>query len=55
MILDKIWTFYVCLCLDIYGLEILFDDHQVKIQALLYYKKWILHRSHIGFFKVVNP
>ena len=53
MILDKKWKFF-CLFLDIKGLEILFDDHQVKTQALLDYKNMDFTQMSYWLFKVVN-
>ena len=53
MILDKKWNFF-CLFLDIKGLEILFDDHQVKTQALLDYKNMDFTQMSYWLFKVVN-
>ena len=37
--------------LDNRGLEIMFDDHLVREQAILDYKNMILHSRHGGFFK----
>ena len=35
MSLVRNWKFYICLSLDISGLEIMSDDHLVKNQALV--------------------
>ena len=38
------------------SLEIMSHDHLVRKQALLDYKKWILHSSNIWiFFRRINP
>ena len=39
MILVKKWKFYLCTFFGQMGLEILFNDHWGRKQALLYYKK----------------
>ena len=39
MSLIQNWKFFICLFLDILGLEIMSDDHLVKKQALLDDKK----------------
>ena len=39
MSLVRNWKFYICLFLDILGLEIMSDDHLVKNQALVDDKK----------------
>ena len=49
MILVKTWKSLLGLFLDKMGLEIMFDDHLVRKQALLDYKKPILSSGHIGF------
>ena len=40
MILDKHWKFPLCLFLDKMGHELIFDDHVVRKQAILHYKKY---------------
>ena len=53
MILGKNGKFSVSfffLVLNKKSLEIMSHDHLVRKQALLDYKKWILHSSNIGFF-----
>ena len=35
MSLIQTWKFFICLLLNMLGLEIMFDDHLVKKQALL--------------------
>ena len=56
MILLKTWKLLLGLVSDKMGLEIKFDDHQVRKHPFLGYKKLILSSGHIGvFFKGVNP
>ena len=52
MILHKIWKFPLCFCFvfNKISLEIMSHDHLVGKQALLDYKKWILHNCNIGIF-----
>ena len=55
MILGKNGKFSVSfffLVLNKKSLEIMSHDHLVRKQALLDYKKWILHSSNIGIFSV---
>ena len=58
MSLIQTWKFFICLLLNMLGLEIMFDDHLVKKQALLddEKKKTILNSRHIEIFlKGVSP
>ena len=48
MILVKTGKSLLGLFLDKKGLEIMFDDHLLRKQALLEYKKPILSSGHIG-------
>ena len=51
----KFTFFFFFLVLNENSLEIMSHDHLVRKQALLDYKKWILHSSNIGiFFRGVN-
>ena len=50
MSLVRNWKFFLCLFLDILGLETVSDDHLVKNQALLDYKKSFLNSQHIDIF-----
>ena len=52
MILQKNWKFPLCFCFvfNKISLEIMSHDHLVRKQALLDYKKWILHSCNIGIF-----
>ena len=55
MSLVRNWKFYICLFLDILGLEIMSDDHLVKNQALVnnLKKKSILNSRHIDIFSTL--
>ena len=57
MSLIQTWKFFICLFLDMLGIEIMSDDHLVKKQALLDdKKKSILNSRHIEIFlKGVSP
>ena len=58
MILHKVgnFLFVFVLFFNKISLEIMSHDHLVRKQALLDYKKWILHSCNIGiFFRRVNP
>ena len=57
MSLIQTWKFFICLFLDMLGIEKMSDDHLVKKQALLDdKKKSILNSRHIEFFlKGVSP
>ena len=46
----EIFRFVFFLVLNKKSLEIMSHDHLVRKQALLDYKKWILHSSNIGIF-----
>ena len=53
MILEENGKFSVSfffLVLNKKSLEIMSHDHLVRKQALLDYKKWIVHSSNTGFF-----
>ena len=53
---NRKFTFFFFWVLNENSLEIMSHDHLVRKQALLDYKKWILHSSDIGiFFRGVNP
>ena len=55
MSLVRNWKFYICLFLDILGLEIMSDDHLVKNQALVNdKKKSILNSRHIEIFSTLT-
>ena len=51
MMLEKNWKFPLCFFLNKISLEIKSHGHFVTKQALLDYKKWILHSCHIGIFQ----
>ena len=56
MILVKTWKLLLDLFLDEMGLEIKFEDHQVRKHPLLGYKKDnFIKLSYWIFFKEVNP
>ena len=46
----KFTLFFFFLVLNENSLEIMSHDHLVRKQALLDYKKWILHSSDTGIF-----
>ena len=50
MILLKTWKLLLGLVSNKMGLEIKFDDHQVRKHPFLRYKKLILSSGHIGVF-----
>ena len=55
MNLVRNWKFYICLFLDILGLEIMSDDHLVKNQALVDdKKKSILNSRHTDIFSTLT-
>ena len=55
MSLVRNWKFYICLFLDILGLEIMSDDHLVNNQALVGdKKKSILNSRHIDIFSTLT-
>ena len=47
---NRKFTFFFFLVLNKKSLEIMSHDHLVRKQALLDYKKWILHSSDTGIF-----
>ena len=55
MSLVRNWKFYICLFLDILGLEIMSDEHLVKNQALVNdKKKSILNSRRIDIFSTLT-